>query len=195
MDALQQLERLWEHSLWADLALYVAIETCSDLTEVWREYGHVLAVEELWLSRLTRRRSSVPVWPTLSAEETRALRAHIADGYARYLGALTPGALSDSIPYTNSAGDAFASTIGDILLQMLLHGQYHRGKINLLLKQNDCAPEPVDYIGFVRGSPAAVTPVDGGGIDQQPRNPESRSSREKSPRAGPRGGSSASSAG
>jgi uncharacterized damage-inducible protein DinB len=39
----------------------------------------------------------------------------------------------------------------------MLHGQYHRGKINLLLRQAGLAPAPVDFISFVRGVPAATT--------------------------------------
>jgi hypothetical protein len=41
----------------------------------------------------------------------------------------------------------------------MLHGQYHRGKINLLLRQSGAEPAPADYISYVRGVPAAVTPV------------------------------------
>jgi hypothetical protein len=29
--------------------------------------------------------------------------------------------------------------------------------VNLLLRQSGAAPAPVDYIGFIRGFPAAVT--------------------------------------
>lgn len=36
-----------------------------------------------------------------------------------------------------------------------MHGQYHRGKVNLLLRQADRTPAPTDYIAFVRGVPAA----------------------------------------
>ena len=39
---------------------------------------------------------------------------------------------------------------------MALHGQYHRGKVNLLLRQGGHAPAPVDYVAFVRGVPAAT---------------------------------------
>jgi hypothetical protein len=40
---------------------------------------------------------------------------------------------------------------------VVLHGQYHRGKVNLLLRQEGEQPAPTDYIAFVRGVPAAVT--------------------------------------
>ena len=42
------------------------------------------------------------------------------------------------------------------LLHVPLHGQYHRGKINLLLRQAGRQPAPTDYITFVRGVSAAT---------------------------------------
>ena len=44
-----------------------------------------------------------------------------------------------------------------MLLQVALHGQYHRGKINLMLRQAGLPPTPTDYISFARGVPAATT--------------------------------------
>jgi uncharacterized damage-inducible protein DinB len=63
------------------------------------------------------------------------------------------------IGYTNSAGRSFVTPVGDILLHVALHGQYHRGKVNLLLRQAELEPAPVDFIGFVRGVPAATASV------------------------------------
>lgn len=161
MDALDYLKKLLKHCMWADRALFAAMQGAGELAEAWREYGHVLAAEELWLARLEVRHSSVTVWPVLSAPEAGALREHLEIGYAAYLERLTPQRLTESLRYTNTAGQTFDTAIGDILHHVMLHGQYHRGKINLLLRQGDRKPAPVDYIGFVRGSPAAVTPVEG----------------------------------
>ena len=61
----------------------------------------------------------------------------------------------------NSAGQSFETPVSDMLLQVALHGQYHRGKINLLLRQAHLPPTPTDYIAFARGVPAAVTDLSG----------------------------------
>jgi uncharacterized damage-inducible protein DinB len=161
MDALDYLKRLSKHCVWADRALFAAMPNPGELAGAWREYSHVLAAEELWLARLQGRQSSVTVWPVLSPREAGALRDRLETGYTAYLERLTPPRLSDPIRYTNTAGITFDTAIGDILHHVMLHGQYHRGKINLLLRQGEREPAPVDYIGFVRGSPAAVTPVEG----------------------------------
>lgn len=160
MDALECLKRLWNHCVWADRALFAAMPNPGEVAEAWREYGHVLGAEDVWLARLEHRVPAVAVWPVLSADEAAALRERLEVGYAACLERLTPQALSQSIRYTNSAGQTFDTAIGDILHHVMLHGQYHRGKINLLLRQGNREPAPVDYIGFVRGSPAAVTRVE-----------------------------------
>jgi len=160
MTVLIRLTRLWEHCRWADEKLIGALGETEDHTAARREYAHLLAAEEVWLSRLEGRPSRQPVWPDLTLAEMKALRSELADGYSRYLGALTEDDLERAVRYVNSAGSTFETPIGEILLHVWLHGQYHRGKVNLLLRQTGSDPAPVDYIGFVRGEPAAVTPVD-----------------------------------
>ena len=43
------------------------------------------------------------------------------------------------------------------MMHVALHGQYHRGKVNLLLRQEGLPPVPPDFIAWVRGVPAATT--------------------------------------
>jgi uncharacterized damage-inducible protein DinB len=158
MNALAQLRRLWQHAVWADQTLARGLDACAHAPEsAWREYTHILAAESVWLDRLLARPQRVPIWPTLAPDEITTLRQLLAEEYAAYLGALREDALDAPVAYVNSAGKAFSTPVGEILLHVALHGQYHRGKVNLLLRQADEQPAPTDYIGFVRGVPAAVT--------------------------------------
>lgn len=50
----------------------------------------------------------------------------------------------------------FTNATGDILLHVVLHAQYHRGKVNLLLRQTGGEAAPADFIAFMRGVPAAT---------------------------------------
>lgn len=159
MNAVEQLQRLWAHNVWADAALLAALRATPDHTAAWREYAHVLGAEAVWLARLEQRPATA-VWPTLTVAEAEALHHTLTAGYRDYLARLTPASLAETVAYVNSAGRRFDTAVGDILLQVLLHGQYHRGKINLLLRQSGVAPLPVDYIAFVRGVPAATTATD-----------------------------------
>ena len=44
----------------------------------------------------------------------------------------------------NSAGDEFDSKLSDILLHVALHGAYHRGQVNLLIRTAGGEPSPTE---------------------------------------------------
>jgi uncharacterized damage-inducible protein DinB len=64
--------------------------------------------------------------------------------------------LDRPVSYTTTDGRPFTNSVGEILMHAAMHGQYHRGKVNLLLRQEQVAPAPVDLIAFLRGAPAAT---------------------------------------
>lgn len=153
---LEELRRLWEHAFWADLKVLEALRAAEAVPEAVREFSHVIGVEELWLARLQRRPSQAAVWPEVSLLEAEKLLEQTRSAYQGYLAALQASDLKQRIEYTNSAGQKFSNTVGDILLHAALHGQYHRGKVNLMLRQAGHAAAPTDFIAFVRGAPAAT---------------------------------------
>ena len=159
MSALALIRQLWQHSAWADEELHRALRAAEgEQVEAWREYLHVLGAEEIWLSRLERRAARTPVWPSVSPEEAGTLRTAVASGYATFLAQIGDSALNQPVSYTTSDGRQFTNTVSEIVTHVALHGQYHRGKVNLLLRQRRQAPAPVDFIAFARGAPAATQP-------------------------------------
>ncbi|HEY9516032.1 MAG TPA: DinB family protein [Gemmatimonadaceae bacterium] len=156
---LDHLRRLTEHCLAADASLAAALRAVqSSPAPLVREYAHILGAEEVWLARLESRTARAAIWPEATVGELLPLRDAVVDGYRAYVGRLSADDLGRLIDYRNSAGLTFSNTIADILLHVMLHGQYHRGKVNLLLRQSGLAPVPTDYIAFVRGVPAATLP-------------------------------------
>jgi len=156
---LSSIQRMWDHCAWADRLLFDALDKVSDRDAAWTEYSHIIGAEETWLSRLEQRPPRAAIWPKLDRHEVASLRDAVVDGYKNYLNSLDESGLEQSIEYTNSAGVKFRTACADILIHVALHGQYHRGKINLLLRQSDAEPSPVDYIAFVRGVAAATPPA------------------------------------
>ena len=156
---LAELKRLWAHAVWADRELLRALASATEVPPVaLREMSHVIGAEETWLSRLEGRPALVSVWPTLSLEELRRLTDSVHAAFDRYFNAATEATLGATVHYTNSAGLSFSNTAIDIVMQVVTHGQYHRGKVNLILRQSGLAPAPTDYIAFVRGVKAATHP-------------------------------------
>ena len=157
MEERSTIQHLWDHAFWADEKLLNALATRDDVPpEAIREFAHIVGVGEVWLSRLEYRSSSLAVWPTASLSSLDVLVREIHERWRSYLARLQESELLDSVAYTNSAGRRFDNTVGSILIQVVLHGQYHRGKVNLILRQAGLEPAPVDYIAFIRGAPAAT---------------------------------------
>ena len=157
---LTEFRRMRDHLAWADDAL---LETITDARPypdaAAREFAHILGADETWLARLESRRANADVWPASDADTLRQLALDVQVGYARYLDTLIEADLHRLVVYQNSAKISFETPVRDILYHVFMHAQYHRGKVNLLLRQAGLTPAPADYIGFIRGFPAAVTRV------------------------------------
>lgn len=157
MSALELIRTMWLHSAWADTEIARALAASHHLDdEAWREYLHILGAEEVWLSRIEERTPRAPVWPDMTPAETSAFRASLSREYATLLERIGDDALMQRVTYTTSDGRVFANALGDILTHVALHAQYHRGKVNLLLRQREAMPAPVDFIGYIRGAAAAT---------------------------------------
>lgn len=155
------IRQMWDHLFWSDEELLNAVTSGNAVPhEAIREFAHVIGTEEIWLARLERRTPRLAVWPPVSpSDRDRDLHEMLRQTHERwvsYLAGLQEADVGSIVEYVNSAGNRFENTVGDVLLHVALHGQYHRGKVNLMLRQAGLAPAPVDYIAFVRGAPAAT---------------------------------------
>ncbi len=149
--------RLFKHLEWADARVLASLRSARNPQKRDLElYSHIVAVEHVWLSRIDGSPPRVVVWPTLSLDECEKLGGQNVDGFDALASRLNPELLRKPITYRNSAGDEFTSTIEDILMQVVMHGPYHRGQIATSVRAADDTPSPTDYIAFARGAPAAT---------------------------------------
>lgn len=150
------LLQLFEHMRWADGRLLDALRASPPPAEALELYAHVVGAEHVWLRRIEGRAADVAVWPVLTIEELAALAEANATAFVDLARGCTEEDLQRPVRYRNSAGLEFTTRADDILLHVGMHGQYHRGQVNQLLRKAGLAPAPVDYIAFVRGVAAAT---------------------------------------
>jgi uncharacterized damage-inducible protein DinB len=154
---MSHFPRLFAHLGWADQAVIAALRQTATPEKDWVDlFAHVLGAEHVWLSRIAGREAELAVWPTLTVDECATVAQANLAGYLELLTWVDPGQLTTTIHYRNSAGREFDSTIEDILLHVCLHGSYHRGQIARTMRQGGVVPAPTDYIGYIRGVPAAT---------------------------------------
>jgi uncharacterized damage-inducible protein DinB len=151
------LRRLFDHMAWADAKAIGALRKSKGASGLAHsELAHVLGAEHVWLARLEQRPSAVAVWPTLSVDDCETLSNENRAGFLDFLDRQDGESLERTVHYRNSAGAEFDTKVSDILLHVVLHGSYHRGKVAAALRGSGAEPAPTDYIGFVRGVPAAT---------------------------------------
>ena len=150
---LPTITTLWAHLDWADGVLLEALLAGPAPDTAVREYAHILGAEEIWLARMEQRPSRTTVWPDLPPGQLESLAGMVRQGYRGFLGGLEGPALERVVAYINTAGLSFENSMQDILLHVALHGQYHRGKVNLMLRQAGHPPAPTDYIAYVAAQP------------------------------------------
>ena len=142
---------------WADERAMKALRKSGGASELAHsELAHVLGAEHVWLARLAGRSAVVPVWPTLSVDQCEALARETQAGFRAFVEREDDTTLERTVHYRNSAGAEFDTKVSDILLHVALHGSYHRGKVAAGLRASGAEPAATDYIGFVRGVPAAT---------------------------------------
>lgn len=150
---MKTIKRMMDHLYWADGRILDALEESEtkskDLLKLVR---HVAVAERVWLSRLQGKGSAqYSLWE--EAEGLTAIRTIFeenAEQYRVYIEKLEESELDEMVDYANQSGVPFRTSVRDILSQVLLHGQYHRGQMNRVLRIESAEPVQVDYITFAR---------------------------------------------
>jgi len=136
---------------WADSLIADALERdAPDDAESVRLFAHVAAVEHLWYARIHERPAEHAVWPSFGLADARRVAAAHADLFEQLVAGANDATLARLVPYRNSAGKDFKSTVADIVTHTAMHGSHHRGQLVRRLRTLGHEPPYVDYIQFTR---------------------------------------------
>ncbi|MCU6711062.1 DinB family protein [Paenibacillus sp. J5C_2022] len=150
---MKTIKCMMEHLYWADGRILDALEESDTKNkELLKLARHVAVAERVWLSRLQGKGSAqYSLWEEAEdLSEIRTMFEENAEQYRAYIEGLEESELDEMIDYANQSGVPFRTSARDILSQVLLHGQYHRGQINRGLRIESAEPVQVDYITFAR---------------------------------------------
>ncbi|OWA33477.1 damage-inducible protein DinB [Saccharibacillus sp. O16] len=148
---MNTIRNMFDHLDWANRAILGALQNAKAGGKALRLFAHTLHAEQVWLTRLRGKDSAgMPIWSDQDLVFCVELLQQNAEGYAEFLADATASDPKRIVAYSNSKGSPFETSVGDILTHVALHGQYHRGQINLCLRESGIEPVGVDYILFVR---------------------------------------------
>ena len=150
MELAEYLRRQFAYDAWANREVLSAIRGGGETQGVMRLMAHILSAEGLWLERLRGEAQSLPVWPEFDLEQCEA-RAKALEGlWMEYLKGMSATGLTEKISYKNSKGEAWSSTVQDVLTHVVMHSAYHRGQIASLMRAAGKTPAYTDFIHAVR---------------------------------------------
>lgn len=113
--------------------------------------SHIVNVQDLWLERLKQvENPEIAIWDSNSLQEIEILSLQSTKNWLNYLRKISGKDMHNLCGYLNSKGDYFENSVTGIITQTLTHSHYHRGQINLLLRQSGFEPVPTDYIVYLR---------------------------------------------
>ncbi|OWR29853.1 damage-inducible protein DinB [Saccharibacillus sp. O23] len=148
---MDTIRNMFEHLDWANRAILGALQNAEAGGKALSLFAHTLHSERVWLTRLQGKDSAgLPIWADRDLAFCAELLQRNAEGYAEFLADAPASDPQRIVAYSNSKGSPFETSVGDILTHVALHGQYHRGQINLCLRESGIEPVGVDYILFVR---------------------------------------------
>jgi uncharacterized damage-inducible protein DinB len=145
-----QLERLLRYDIWANREALASLELPQPPQRSIKWMAHIIGAEHLWLARLRAESPSLAVWPDLTIPECDQRLGHVARCWQSYLDSISESRLGDRIAYTNSKGEAWSSTVEEVLTHVTIHSAYHRGQIASDLRAAGEVPAYTDYIHAVR---------------------------------------------
>jgi uncharacterized damage-inducible protein DinB len=150
VELAEYLRRQFAYDAWANREVLSAIRGGGETQGVMRLMAHILSAEGLWLERLRGEAQSLPVWPEFDLEQCEA-RAKALEGlWMEYLKGMSATGLTEKISYKNSKGEAWSSTVQDVLTHVVMHSAYHRGQIASLMRAGGQTPAYTDFIHAVR---------------------------------------------
>lgn len=148
---METIQKMFEHLNWANQRILEALQNVEVKDQPISLFSHILNAEQVWVTRLQGMDSSqMPIWSDGDISVCAKLIKQNEEHFKTYLAGIAKTDLDNVISYTNSRGKEFTTSIRDILTHLALHGQYHRGQINSLLRAGGIEPVSIDYITFVR---------------------------------------------
>jgi uncharacterized damage-inducible protein DinB len=139
------------HLHWANQRILETLQNSEENKQANNLFSHILHAENVWYTRLKGADSShIPIWEEVSLELCAEMVNQNHHNYTEFLSTLSNTNLNKLVSYKNSKRKEFHNTIREILTHVALHGQYHRGQINQLLRAADLEPINVDFITFKR---------------------------------------------
>lgn len=154
MDERQKLQQLFMFDLWCTRKLSDLIIKNSkfkERTACAAYLSHIINAQKVWYSRVTGQSADLELdhWMEYEVDELKSKARKSVQKWLDLIG--DHDVQTDKIiEYQNSKGIVYQNTVWEICQHLIIHGQYHRAQISLLLRNSDIKPPNTDFISYAR---------------------------------------------
>ena len=157
-NALQSLfaQKSWSNNeLFNALATVPAEQHADAIHTATRTLNHIYVVDRIFRAHLLGDAHGFTATNTETTPELGELQFEVAETdawFEDYMRGTADAALSKSIKFQFTDGDAGTMTKAEMLLHVVTHGSYHRGNVGQILKSISVAPPRDLYTKFLHQS-------------------------------------------
>lgn len=148
----EMIAKLYDWNFWGNRSMLTMMHDNGGATGRMLDlFSHILAAEQIWLTRLHGEESSnIEVFPQFSEEQCAKTLDKNEKDWNDFFDELPEDKLTYLLHYTNQYGVENHSAVADILLHVNSHGHYHRGQIATAAREAGWKPVNTDYITYTR---------------------------------------------
>ncbi len=139
--------QLFDYDAWANREAVRSLDAAvNPPSRALAVMAHIIGAEWLWWTRLHRSAPRLAVWPALTIAQCGAEVSELGPQWREYVARRGAAENTEAVPYVNSRGESFSSSVGDILFHVITHSAYHRGQIAMALRASGHEPAYTDFI-------------------------------------------------
>lgn len=154
IDERQRLQQLFMFDLWCTRKLTDLIiknEKFKERTACAAFLSHIIIAQKIWYSRVTGQNADLELDHWMEYEITD-LKSKARKSVQKWMDLIGDHDVHPDrvVQYQNLKGVEYHNTVWEICQHLIIHGQYHRAQISLLLRNSDIEPPNTDFIGYAR---------------------------------------------
>ncbi len=142
--------RLFDYDFVTNETMITATRDAGAPVKAVQLFAHLLAVNQIWLSRCKNEISATPLQPDWQTASFQSINRENHERWIVFLNAEND--FDRVVTYKNFQGNVFTNTITNCITQVINHGTHHRAQVGQQLKLAGTEKLPItDYIYYLRG--------------------------------------------
>lgn len=145
-------QKLLDYNAWNNRRLLACLLDNTVMNnKVFLLFSHMLTAEEVWLCRAKNMQAPTQrLWQVYANETLQQMVEENSRSWLEYLESRGESDLTQAVVYQNTKGEAFSTSLNDIITHLVNHGTHHRAQIVSMLQQEKIQAPASDYIVYIR---------------------------------------------